>query len=107
MVDHVIQFRDVIVGPYNVHAMVATGNEGSLYQAAMTCGPCLVLHPCMYTQCKLTIDSFRDTLFTLLAAKENKFFTDFYRKDATSSGFTLVSTSVSLKGLNAGRYIFS
>ena len=61
----------------------------------------------MYTRCKLTIDSFRDTLFTLLAAKENKFFTDSYRKDAASSGFTLVSTSVKLKGLKAGQDIFS
>ena len=48
----------------------------------------------MYTRCNLTIDLFRDTLFTLLAAKENKFFTDSYRKDAGSSGFTLVSTSI-------------
>ena len=37
----------------------------------------------------------------------NKFFTDSYRKDAASSGFTLVSTSVKLKGLNAGQDIFS
>ena len=39
------------------------------------------------------------SLFTLLAAKENKFFTDSYRKDVASSGFTLVSTSVKLKGV--------
>ena len=61
----------------------------------------------MYTRCKLTIDSFRDTLFTLLAAKEKKFFTDSSHKDEASSDFTLVNTSVKLKGLKAGQDISS
>ena len=47
------------------------------------------------------IDSFRDTLFTLLA-KGNRFFTHSCRKDAASSGFALVNTSVNLMGLKAG-----
>ena len=39
MVDHVIQFCDVIVGPYNVHAMVATlvsGREPSNLKLSMS-----------------------------------------------------------------------
>ena len=55
--------------------------------------------------CNIIIDSFRDTLFTLSATKENMVLNDSYRKDTASSGFTLVNTSVKLKGLKAGQDI--
>ena len=72
------------------------------------------LLPCMYTQC-LTMQINNRLVprhFVYMASSEGKQvlhcrFTDSYRKDAASSGFTLVSTSFKLKGLKAGQDISS